>query len=143
VSEVASSVPPSDRPTALPSDLKSTLLPELRALFAAEDFETALPMAESLLEANADPELVALVDVCRTKLADHYALRLGRLARVPQLRVRPNEWMTLDLDHRSCFVLVHVDGLSSLDMILDLSGMPRHETLRLLCDLLERGVIEL
>lgn len=50
-------------------------------------------------------------------------------------------WMALDLDHRACFLLVHVDNVSSFEMILDTSGMPRHEAMRVLCDLQERGII--
>jgi len=49
--------------------------------------------------------------------------------------------MALDLDHRACFLLVHVDNVSSFEMILDTSGMPRHEAMRVLCDLQERGII--
>lgn len=45
-----------DRPTAHPCDLKEALLPELRRLFGAGDYETPLPMAERLLAANPDDE---------------------------------------------------------------------------------------
>jgi hypothetical protein len=79
--------------------------------------------------------------VARKKLTEIYMSRLGRLSNVPLLKVPSNEWMTLDLDHRACFLLVHVDNVSSLDMILDVSGMPRHEALRVLCSLLARGII--
>jgi hypothetical protein len=128
-------------PTAHPGDLKVTVLPRLRHLFAVGDFETLLPMAESLLESNPDEEVRSLVEVVRAKLTEVYISRLGRLATVPLLRVPRSEWMTLDLDPRACFLLVHVDNVSTLDMILDVSGMPRHEALRGLCDLLARGII--
>lgn len=134
--------PQGERTTAHPGDIKEALLPELRHLFAAEDFETALPMAEGLLATNPDDEVRAIATTCRSKLIDQYLARLRRLTRVPLLKVPPSEWMELDLDHRACFLLVHLDNISSFDMILDVSGMPRHEALRLLCDLLDRGIIE-
>ena len=36
-----------------------------------------------------------------------------------------------------------VDGTSTLEEILDVSGMPRIETLRLVCELLDHGVLAL
>jgi hypothetical protein len=130
-----------DRPTAHPGDLKEALLPELRRLLIAEEFESVLPMAEALLASNPDDEVRAVVAICRSRLTNVYAARLGRLSRVPVQKVPPHEWMSLDLDHRACFLLVHVDSVSSLDMILDTSGMPHHEALRILCELLSRGII--
>jgi hypothetical protein len=41
-----------------------------------------------------------------SKLDAQYEARLGGLGRIPLLKVPPNEWMTLDLDHRACFLLV-------------------------------------
>lgn len=140
-SEVVELRSQSERTTAHPGDIKEAVLPELRRLFSAEDYETALPMAEALLATNPDDEVRAIVGTCRCKLTDQYTARLRRLTRVPVLKVPPNEWMTLDLDHRACFLLVHVDNVSSFDMILDTSGMSRHEALRVLCDLLARGII--
>jgi len=133
--------PKSERPTAHPGDVKEAMLPELRRLFIAEDYETVLPLAEGVLAASPDDEVKAIVATCRTRLTERYALRIGRMARVPILKVPPKEWTTLALDHRECFLLVHVDDVSSFEMIFDLSGMPRHEALRILCDLLERGII--
>lgn len=130
-----------ERTTAHPGDIKEAVLPELRRLFASEDYETALPMAEALLATNPDDEVRAIVTTCRSRLTDQYAARLRRLTRVPVLKVPPNEWMTLELDHRACFLLVHVDNVSSFEMILDTSGMPLHEAMRVLCDLLDRGII--
>jgi hypothetical protein len=133
--------PPAERPTVHPGDLKEAVLPELRRLFAAGDYETALPMAEAVLATNPDAEVRALVDLSRAKLTKEYLARLGSLGNVPLLKVAPREWVTLDLDHRACFLLVHVDCVSSFEMILDLAGMPRHEALRVLCGLLDRGII--
>jgi hypothetical protein len=130
-----------ERATAHPGDLKESVLPQLRQLFAEGEFETLLPMAEALLASNPDGEVSSLVEVARTKLAELYLSRLGRLSSVPLLNVPPNEWVTLDLDHRACFLLVHIDNVSTVDMILDVSGMARHEALRVLCSLLARGII--
>jgi hypothetical protein len=46
------------------------------------------------------------------------------------------------LDHRAGFVLTFVDGASSIDAILDASGLPRLELLSILRDLVEAGVLK-
>jgi hypothetical protein len=45
------------------------------------------------------------------------------------------------LDHRAGFVLTFVDGSSSVETILDASGLPRLELLRILIDLVKAGVV--
>lgn len=100
-------------------------------------------MADALLAASPDDEVRTIVETCRGHLAAAYTVRLGGLAGVPLLKVPTNEWLTLDLDPRACFLLVHVDNVSTFEMILDVSGMRRHEAMRLLWELLDRGVIAL
>jgi hypothetical protein len=47
----------------------------------------------------------------------------------------------LSIDHRAGFLLSHVDGVSSLEMILDVSGMPTLDALKILCELAQQRVI--
>jgi hypothetical protein len=63
---------------------------------------------------------------------------LGSGAAVPRL---VGDVTRLSLDHRAAFVLRFMDGASSIDDILDASGLPRIDALRALEDLLTRGVI--
>ena len=44
--------------------------------------------------------------------------------RVPVVMVAREQLRWLSIDHRAGFLLSHVDGVSSLEMILDVSGMP-------------------
>jgi hypothetical protein len=69
--------------------------------------------------------------------------RLGSLARVPALTVDTAEVRTLPVDHRGAFLLSQVDGVSTVEMILDVSGMGRLEALRILCTLSDQGIIRL
>jgi hypothetical protein len=69
--------------------------------------------------------------------------RLGSLARVPTLTVDPSEVRTLPVDHRGAFLLSQVDGVSTVEMILDVSGMSRLEALRILCAFSDQGIIRL
>jgi hypothetical protein len=45
------------------------------------------------------------------------------------------------LDHRAGFLLTFVDGMSSIDDILDASGLARVDALGVLADMLTNGVI--
>ncbi len=47
----------------------------------------------------------------------------------------------LNLDHRAAFVLRFLDGMSTVDDILDASGLPRVDALRILDLLLQSRVI--
>jgi DNA-binding IclR family transcriptional regulator len=47
------------------------------------------------------------------------------------------------MDHRAGFVLSLVDGVSAVEAILDVCGMPRAEALRILHELIDIGAIAL
>jgi len=49
----------------------------------------------------------------------------------------------LPLDHRAGFLLSMVGLVQTVDELLDISGMPRNEAMRLLCDLADLGVVDL
>jgi hypothetical protein len=49
----------------------------------------------------------------------------------------------LSIDHKAGFVLSLVDGVSSLEMIIDVSGMPELDTLRILSELAQQRIISL
>ena len=49
----------------------------------------------------------------------------------------------LQIDPRAGFLLAHVDGMTSLEEILDECAMPPVEALALIANLEETGVIEL
>lgn len=63
------------------------------------------------------------------------------LIAVPTLAVSRAELSRLAIDHRAGFVLSHVDGVSSVETILDVSAMPHEETLRILTELAARGIV--
>jgi hypothetical protein len=70
-----------------------------------------------------------------------YAARLGALDRVVSVAVPADQIRWLSLDHRAGFLLSLVDGISTLEEILDISGMTRLEALRIMYALLEQRVI--
>ncbi len=118
------------------------LLAEPMQRFATGDYAGALTLGEALLEEAPDSENVqAFVDDCRRALESSYIERLGSLQRVLSLSVTADELRALPLDHRAGFLISHVDGVSTIEMVLDVSGMPRLDALRLLFGFIAEGIV--
>ncbi len=117
---------------------------EMRERFALGDYSGALVVAESLLDENpTHAEAREYADSCRSVLQQMYMARIGPLQRIPVVEVARDKLRWLSIDHRSGFVLSLVDGISSLEMILDVSGMPSLDALRILFELVEQRIISL
>jgi hypothetical protein len=76
------------------------------------------------------------------RLAETYLAALGGSDGCPRLAMAPSLVPSLPLGQRAAFVLSRIDGESSIEDVLDMSGFPREETLGILYDLLLQGVIE-
>ncbi len=70
-----------------------------------------------------------------------YESKLGPLAGVPRLAIKPEEVMWLNLDHRAGFLLAQMDGTVDYEELFALSGLPRLDTARILASLIAEGVI--
>jgi hypothetical protein len=64
------------------------------------------------------------------------------LGAVPWLVVTYDVLREMPLDSRMGFVLSRVDGRSSVEVILDVVGIPEDETMEILHQLVQLGVIE-
>jgi hypothetical protein len=116
---------------------------ELDERFALGDFSGALVIAESILADESDhADAQRIATECRAKLQAMYTGRLGSLKQVPVMAVPRAELKWLSLDHRAGFVLSLVDGTSTMEEIIDVSGMAPLEVLRTLFDLVVQRVIE-
>ena len=112
--------------------------------YAMGDFSGALVIAEGILEADpAELEAARYAQSCRDVLTQMYSARLGSLEQIVAVAVPPDQIRWLTLDHRAGFLLSLIDGGSSIDQLLDISGMPRLDALRLLYQLLDQRVISL
>lgn len=108
------------------------------------DYSGALEIAEEILRATPDNiGAKAVAETCRTVLRQMYAARIGPLERVPVVMVPRDQLRWLSIDHKAGFVLSLVDGVSSLEMIIDVSGMPELDTLRILSELAQQRIISL
>lgn len=140
-------LPESDRERAAPEEgapSESSPTAEMRDRFNMGDFAGALQLAEKLMVTSpSDPEPLIVANQCRETLTDLYEARLGSLERVPFVVVARDELRWLSIDHRAGFLLSHIDGVSPLETILDVSGMPRVDALRILVELVQKRIVSL
>jgi hypothetical protein len=117
---------------------------EMKDRYAMGDFSGALVVAEGILESNPeDLDAPRYAQSCRDVLTQMYSARLGSLDRVATIAVPSDQIRWLTLDHRAGFLLSLVDGRSTVDQILDISGMTRLDALRIMYQLLDQRVISL
>ncbi|MBN2193939.1 MAG: hypothetical protein JW751_14075 [Polyangiaceae bacterium] len=115
---------------------------ELHDRYAVGDFTGALVVAEALLEQEPeDLEAARFAQSCRDVLTQMYSARVGALDAPVRVAIPPDQIRWLSLDHRAGFLLSLVDGVSTVEEILDICGMPRLDALRLLFMLLEERVV--
>ena len=74
-------------------------------------------------------------------ILDDYEADLGSLSHVPVIVVTSAELTALELDSRAGFVLALVDGTLDIQTIIDVSGMQAADTLAILQDLRDKGIV--
>ncbi len=115
---------------------------EMRERFSLGDYTGALEMSELILTQEADNlEAAECGENCRSVLEQMYAARLGPLDRVPMVVVPRTQMRWLSMDHRAGFILSLIDGASSVDLILDVCGMPKLDALRILQELVQQKIV--
>lgn len=121
-----------------------TPIAEMKDRYAMGDFSGALVVAESILESTPDDsEAIRYAQSCRDVLTQMYSARLGSLDQIVSVAVASDQIRWLTLDHRAGFLLSLIDGGSTVDQILDISGMARLDALRIMYQLMDQRVISL
>lgn len=115
---------------------------EMRERFSLGDYTGALEMVELILADDpANLQAAECGENCRTVLENMYSAKLGPTDRVPMIIVPRTQMRWLSIDHRAGFILSLVDGTSSVEMVLDVSGMPRLDALRILHELMQQRIV--
>lgn len=115
---------------------------EMQDCYALDDLTGALRFAELILGRDpAHSEARHVAEECRNRLQSLYSSKVGDLSRVVEVALDEAELRWLGLDHRSGFLLSRVDGISTVEELLDICGMPKLEALKTLAELVERGAI--
>src|SRR5664280_92260 len=121
---------------------EDTSRPSMKDRYAIGDFSGALEIAEILLSVDpSDLEAQRYATSCRDVLTQMYLSRLGGFDQVISVVLPAEELRWLNLDHRAGFLLSLVDGVSTIEELLDISGMSRLDALRIFATLREQRAI--
>jgi hypothetical protein len=108
------------------------------------------PFADIDSDVFADIEMALAVDAAWDAPVETTGARQARLLvalapldRIVVVRVPMGSLMGTKLDHKGGFLMSRVDGVTSIEDLLDLAGMPMLEALTYLSVWLERGYISL
>jgi hypothetical protein len=63
------------------------------------------------------------------------------LRAIPRVLLPPAELHATELDHREYFLISLLDGATTVEMLLDLCGLPSEEALALIDALVRRGIL--
>ena len=134
--------PGSATPAAAPEDECESLMRGARELFELGDFSGSLDLVEKALRANPDHEGArAYMQRNEATLLRMYESKLGSLHKTPRQLVPPDEVIWMNMHHKAGFILSQVDGTMTYDDLLSISGMSRFDTMRILHDLVQQGII--
>jgi len=115
---------------------------EMRERASLGDFTGAIEMAELILADDPEnAEAAECSSTSRAVLENMYSARIGPLDRTPIVIVPRAQMRWLSIDHRAGFILSLVDGASTVEMIVDVSGMTRLDALRILHELVVQRIV--
>ncbi|HET9993154.1 MAG TPA: hypothetical protein VFQ65_31680 [Kofleriaceae bacterium] len=120
----------------------TALIERSTAWSAAGELDKAVAAVDLALSEDPDTALAQkLIHRNRDAIMNIFQAYLGDLERQPQLARPLHELSTAAISPRAAFLLSRIDGTLTIDEILDVSGMPRLEAYRHLCQLFLRGIL--
>lgn len=123
-------------------DEVETLLQGAKDLIDLDDHSGAMDLILKAAElAPNDSRVKKMREKSETTLQSMFESKLGAMSAVPQVVLKNDEIIWLNLDHRAGFVLAQIDGTVSFEDLFEVSGMSRLDTARILAQLVEEGVI--
>jgi tetratricopeptide (TPR) repeat protein len=136
-----------DAPSGEPKDEQTrrriTMLLQ-RAIEYNTSHETDKAVTAVDLALNEDPNSALgqkLITRNKDTIMQIFQSFIGDLERMPQLAKPLHELAKEPITPRAAFLLSRIDGTLTVDELLDVSGMPRMEAYRHLCQLFLRGIL--
>ena len=121
-----------------------SLFAKAQALLGQGRLEAALDLFEALaLQSPSQPEVQQQLEAVRSQLLKRYRECVGDPVLAPQLCLSLPEIMKFNLAAQTGFLLSLVDGNTTTEDLISLSGMDSFEALRTLNGLFQLGILEL
>jgi len=136
---------PAPRPAAAPAAGRAgggDLAEDALRLMREGNLEAALELLEAASRRDTGRmDLQGYLEMLKSRLHERYRERVGGPASVPRLLMRPDEVLRFNLPATAGFLLSLVDGQTSVEDLVSLSGLDAFEALRVLAGLLDAGII--
>jgi hypothetical protein len=129
------------RDPSLSNASPEALLAAAKSRLGQRDLDGALELLERIPAGYGLDDARRLLDQTRQGLERIYEAKIGVFHAAPRVLLSNQELIWLNLNHRAGYVLSQIDGKVSFEDLIALSGMPRLDTLRILCTLKEEHVI--
>ncbi len=121
----------------------ASLLADALELFRKGEVQESLELFETLAGENPGRmEIQGYFELVRSHLYKFYQERIEDPSRVLKVKIAAEEMMRFNLPANAGFVLSMVDGRTSVNEILALSGMDPFDAVRVVGKLLEAGIVE-
>jgi hypothetical protein len=130
------------RPATAPAGGEGDPVPEALRLLRAGELEPALALLEAASRRDAGRlEIQGYLELARGRLVERYRGRVGGLAAVPALQLGAGDVLRFNLPATAGFLLSLVDGHTTVEDLISLSGLDTFETLRVLAGLIDAGIL--
>lgn len=126
--------------------IASELVDRCRTLFERGDISGAVTAAESALreaERAPHPGISEVIEPARPLFERVFEAFIGPSEGVPMVDMSDGALASQGLDHRAGFLLSRIDGLITIEHLLDIAGMSRFEALAILASLLRAKTIRI
>jgi tetratricopeptide (TPR) repeat protein len=121
----------------------ASLLADALELFREGEVQECFELLETLVRENPRRmEIQGYYELVRSHLFGYYRERVADASRVLKVKITPEEVMRFNLPANAGFVLSMIDGRTSVNEVLALSGMDPFDAIRLVSNLLEAGIVE-
>ena len=128
--------------TVSPAGREGSVVDDVRGLVAAGEIEEALACANTALAmAPMHAELRQLALECTDNLERDYLGRLGGPTAVLVMTLPPSELKAHSFDTVTGFLLAQLDGVITVEDLIDVCGLPPLTVLRALCTLVEQAIV--
>ncbi len=120
------------------------LLEGIRELIETQQFDEAIELLDVARQSSPHhPEIKELFDLCQSHLITQYRAEFADLMAIPRLLISPQQLTKKNFDNRIGFIISQLDGRTSVQDLLLITGFDEFELLKTLSLLLKQNVISI
>ncbi len=133
---------PTSKGPSVRGDELGNLAEDAQRMMREGHLDAALELFETVARRDPDRlEVQGHVEMVRSKLLSRYRDHIGDLDAAPEVKLSAKDLLGFNLPATAGFLLSMVDGQTSVNELVTLSGLDTFEALRILANLLDAGIV--